>query len=352
MAVLLAVSATLAIGALGAWRVLCRSGTADGKRAVAAAEAALPVELVEVRPGRSVAVHVRLRTALVPALGRSTRDRQPTLIFCHGSCASMLQWRAQIEHFGLTHSVVAFDVFGCGRSPKPHDWAAYSYANLRADLHALVARFGSSPGGVVLVAHSAACSTALSLAAGARPDATLKGLCLLGGFAKPPGTHPVFHLPVALLRLLQPVLSSGFEALALHPTTRAGTTEAHRGVLALAAEVNAANDMFMRATPPRMPSRGHCAPEPRPRLRARRCKAYYRQLGGPSVAEIRRARLPTTLLLCGASDRLITTEQSRALHALLGSAAELREVPSTAHQLMQEDPTAVNALLEGFVARL
>ena len=90
--------------------------------------------------------------------------------------------------------------------------------------------------------------------------------------------------------------------------------------------------------------------EERPLL-ARRCKAYYRQLSAPSAAEIRRTRVPV-LLLCGASDRLVKAEQTQALRALLGSAAELREVPSTAHQLMQEDPDAVNALIEGFLARV
>ena len=86
---------------------------------------------------------------------------------------------------------------------------------------------------------------ALGLAADAEP--ALGGLCLLGGFAEPPRPHPVMYLPVSLLRLLQPVLSSGFEALALYPLTRAGASAAHRGVMNLASEVNAANDMYMCA---------------------------------------------------------------------------------------------------------
>ena len=83
-----------------------------------------------------------------------------------------------------------------------------------------------------------------------------------------------------------------------------------------------------------------------------RCKAYYRQLTGPTAAEVRRVRVPV-LLLCGAADLLVRPEQTRALRALLSSATtELRVVPSTSHQLMQEDPAAVNALLEEFFARV
>jgi len=173
--------------------------------ALAEAWAALPVELVEVRPGRSLAVHARLRPAAAQ-----------TLVFVHGSAASMLQWREQIEHFAESHTVVAFDAYGCGRSPKPQQWAAYSFAALAADLAAVVERYSAPGSQTVLVAHSAGCSLSIAAACASLKEdgavgSRVGGLCLLGGYVDAPAAHPVFYLPVTLLRLIQPVLSSGLE---------------------------------------------------------------------------------------------------------------------------------------------
>lgn len=126
--------------------------------ALAAACSALPVELVELRPGRSVAVH-----------RRAGKASKPRIFFVHGSCASMLQYQAMIEHFAAAgHEVVAYDFLGCGRSPKPDDWYAYSSDELRDDLAAVVARFGVGEVQNVLVCHSAGCSLALCIGASPR----------------------------------------------------------------------------------------------------------------------------------------------------------------------------------------
>mmetsp|Transcript_3542 Transcript_3542/g.10927 ORF Transcript_3542/g.10927 Transcript_3542/m.10927 type:complete len:129 (-) Transcript_3542:515-901(-) len=125
------------------------------------------------------------------------------------------------------------------------------------------------------------------------------------------------------------------QALALHPETRAGKTEAHRALLALAAEVNGSNSMYM-------------------------CKAYYRQLSAPSPHEVAKVgSFVPSLVLCGAGDALIPPEKSRALAELLASASNtartapaIHQVPSTSHQLMQEDPPVVNKLIDGFLVSL
>ena len=79
------------------------------------AQTALPTERVEVRPGRVLAVHHRA--------GRFIHGRPSDVaIFVHGSCASLVHWRAQIDHLqaaGL--AIVAYDFLGCGRSAKPHE---------------------------------------------------------------------------------------------------------------------------------------------------------------------------------------------------------------------------------------
>mgnify|MGYP003685271841 CR=1 FL=1 len=66
-----------------------------------------------------------------------------------------------------------------------------------------------------------------------------------------------------------------------------------------------------------------------------------------------------SLVLCGAGDALIPPEKSRALAELLASASNtartapaIHQVPSTSHQLMQEDPPVVNKLIDGFLVSL
>ena len=89
-------------------------------------QALLPTERVEVRPGRVLAIHHRA--------GRFVHHRPGDVaIFVHGSCASLVHWRAQIEHMAAAGlAVVAYDFLGCGRSAKPHKQQAQSDLTLAA----------------------------------------------------------------------------------------------------------------------------------------------------------------------------------------------------------------------------
>ena len=226
-----------------------------------------------------------------------------------------------MDYVRCSHEVIAFDCFGCGRSPKPNKWDAYGYEALRADLAAVLASYGSNTARRhtknVLVAHSAGCSLSLAVVAAvhAQPSVTIDGLCLLGALGAAIKPHPVFYLPVFLLNRLQPTLSAGFEALALHEHTRQATTEAHRKVLALAAGVNASNPMHM-------------------------CKAYYRQYGAPTPDEVRKVaeRVKSICLIVGEGDQLVPLAGTEALKALLPSGTPLHVIPRASHQMMQEDP--------------
>lgn len=289
--------------------------------ALASAQAALPVDHVEVRPGRTLAVHHRPGSNGV------------RLFFVHGSCASMLQFQAMIAHFAsLGHELIAYDWFGCGRSPKPRDWYAYCTAELSKDLAAVVDKYGGPSAAVqkknVLVCHSAGCSLGLEFAS--QSSTPVDGLCLLaalGGLSKFP-VHPVFYLPALVLTWIQPTLSAGFEGLALSEKTREGASEDRRAVLALAKDVNGSNPMYM-------------------------CKAYYRQVSLPSDDVVRAAgaRVPI-VLLCGAEDKLVPSSLSEALLPLLPAETTMHLVPETSHQLMQEDPTAACAHVEAFLKRI
>ena len=173
-------------------------GAAGG--ALKEAQLALPTDRIELRPGRVLAVHHR-------PCASGNRD---VAIFVHGSCASMLQWRAQIENMAARGvSVVAFDFYGCGRSAKPQEWSCYAMDELYLDLVEVARRYGAaeaSGGRNLVVAHSLGCSLALRLAAEWGTNGVhVSALALLGALDAVPGaaTGPLFKLPLCLLNWLQ-----------------------------------------------------------------------------------------------------------------------------------------------------
>ena len=67
-----------------------------------ALQATLPVQQVEIRPGRTIAVHVG-----------GAASAETVMIFAHGSAASMLQWSDQAAYFAeCGHRVVLYDWLG------------------------------------------------------------------------------------------------------------------------------------------------------------------------------------------------------------------------------------------------
>jgi len=274
-----------------------------------------------VRPGRSIAVHHRPGAA-----------SKPRLFFVHGSMASMLQFREMIEHFAdRGHEIIAYDFLGCGRSCKTNGWHAYSFSEHGHDLSAVLKKYGGPEN--VLVCHSAGCSLALGLVARHPAQISMlpfpvRALCLLGGLAAAPAVHPVFYLPVRVLEWLQPTLSAGFEGLALHAKTREGASPQRRQVLELAREVNGTNSMAV-------------------------CKAYYRQLAFPTADEVRLAGATVpTVLLAGSDDRLVPRSATEALKALMPPHVPMHLIEDTSHQLMQESPETVCAIVEAFLGDL
>ena len=236
------------------------------------------------------------------------------------------------------HEVVAYDYLGCGRSPKPRDWYAYSFPELRADLAAVVARYGRATqvhGGSeekknLLVCHSAGCALALGIvsAAPVETSAPIDGFVLMGASFHPMGfkAPSIFYFPALVLGWIQPMLSAGFEALALHAKTLSSVNPERHHALQLAQEVNASNPPYM-------------------------FKAYYRQLVLPTADEVRAAgaKVPI-LLICGDSDKLVPRTSTEALLALLPPGTPIHEVPEASHQLMQEDPRACSAIIDGFLS--
>lgn len=242
----------------------------------------------------------------------------------------MTQWLEQLDALAeQSFNVVAFDAYGCDRSPKPESWEAYSSEELFQDLRALVGRFGAQQGSGrnVLMAHSFGCIFSLRLAA-EQPD-LIHALVLLGAPVMVPAiVGALFRLPLCLLERMQPSLSADFKEKALTAATRESSSQGHKELIAVSDAVNACNPMYM-------------------------CKAYYRQLAVPSAEEFARVKA-SVLLLHGEEDGLVEPSASLRLSGLLVGArsAKHQVVQRCSHQIMQERPEEVSGLARRFLAEL
>lgn len=282
-------------------------------------------EVLELRPGRRLNVWQH----------KAHSDAKANLLFCHGSMASMVQYRQNIE-YAISRgdlNILAYDWLGCGGSEKPEDWDAYSTPELLLDLEAAYCRLikdapNSTP--TVVVGHSYGTSLVTQFDAEARSavaadifestpgsnDSSLlpppAALCLL---STSDGTcfgndMAVFMLPEFVLCALQPKMTAAFAKAALHPAT---SEEIRREAIA----VSEKNEM-------------------------RVCKAFYRQCSwrDPEAAQC----AGPALCVHGDADGLIPLENARAAAAQHAQAA-FHVVGPASHQVMSEQPEATNALL-------
>lgn len=281
-------------------------------------------EIVELRPGR------RVRLWHHKAGGTASAR----LLFCHGSMASMLQYRACIEYVRSRGDcdILAYDWLGCGGSEKPRDWDAYSTPNLVIDLEAAYCRLlkgGCKNTPSILVGHSFGASLVTQFDAETRSaiandifectdsnDSALlpapAALCLIsaGDGEGLGGGLAVFYLPEFGLRMLQPTMNTAFVKASLHPAT-------HETVQREALSISEANEMHV-------------------------CKAFYRQIQwrDPGTAQC----AGPALCIHGGNDGVIPLEQGRKAASQYGQAA-FHVIDQASHQVMEEQPEATVALL-------
>ncbi len=86
------------------------------------------------------------------------------LVFIHGYCGEVPDWRHQIEAFATTHRVLALDNRGHGKSEAPADRSAYSIGQMAADAAALAEEVGFER--YHLVGHSMGGAVAQEIALG------------------------------------------------------------------------------------------------------------------------------------------------------------------------------------------
>jgi len=280
--------------------------------------------IVELRPGRRVRVFHH-----IAASGGSAA--KAAILFCHGSMASMLQYRANIE-YAMNRGdldILAYDWLGCGGSEKPRDWDAYSTSELLLDLEAAYCHLlRAGPKGIpsILVGHSFGTSLVTQFDAELRAAAAADifessdsallpppaALCLI---SPSDGENlgaalAVFRLPEFALRALQPSMNDSFATAALHPST---SESIRREMMS----ISEANEMHV-------------------------CKAFYRQISWRD-SEVAKAAGPA-LCISGDADGLISVDDARKAAMQLGQAA-FHVIGPASHQVMAEQAEATNSLL-------
>jgi abhydrolase domain-containing protein 8 len=251
------------------------------------------------------------------------------LLFVHGSCGYKEQYDlllAEMEPWLIKNGIVAelFDAYGCGKSEKPRDYAAYSEQALQEDLAVMYSRV-KHPRCNFIVAHSYGTSQVVKLLAAMAPEERekVKGVVLISGtMPGRDGGHSIFTvLPSFVLNWLQPMLSSTFVKLAFAP-------DADQAIKAKSEKRSNENPMYM-------------------------CKYFYNQTKWVTHEECQ-SLAPTTakyLVVHGAVDQVLEIESARTLAASLPNASFIK-VENAAHQVMEEKPAEVAERMTGFFDKL
>jgi len=242
-----------------------------------------------------------------------------TVLFVHGGGGNKNQWRRQWRHFAPAgHRLVAWDGPGHGESPRPADPRAYHGQVAAADALAFFRRFAARR--TVLVAHSYGCRLALALLLALKEAGELDRVSSALLLAPPPpdgplSLGPLFALPAFVLEALRPRLAAGFRAAAWHPAT-------DPALIAHEEAASRRNSMVM-------------------------VKALFG--GALSVEPSRLAGLDVPVhVAVGESDRLTPPSVAERLAGLIPR-ARLHTIAGAGHQVMLEQPEAVNRLIEALI---
>ncbi len=156
-----------------------------------------------------------VRVSTQPLVRLSAIDINPelarrTLVFLHGYGGQALQWRYQLQDFGLNNRVIALDLRGHGRSDAPD--SDYTMAEIQADLTAALDLL-EVKGPVVLVGHSFGGAVA-SQFAHEHPDRVdrLILLATAGEFHLNATYRFLLKLPYTVHRLMRPFVRNWLAA--------------------------------------------------------------------------------------------------------------------------------------------
>lgn len=236
----------------------------------------------------------------------------PALVFCHGFTTTAAFWREQMQPFAHTHRVVALNLPGHGRAPRPRQ-RPYTIDAFVADLEGVFDALALD--GAVLVGLSMGGTIAQRFAL--KNPQRLSRLCLVG--ATPHGLGP----DVQAQQVVRAIAELGVERASQAVIDRSFWPGAAPGLLD-----------FARAEVAQTPD--YVALEAIASLNA-----------ADSRHELALLALPT-LVVCGSEDRITPPAQSRLLAEGIAG-ARLMLIDRAAHFPMLEQPVAFNAALREFL---
>ena len=160
--------------------------------------------------GRTVRFAGRERFARIH---REAGPSAPHVFLFHGSCAHSGQFLSIIEALKEQYNVFAMDYVGCGDSPKPNDWAAYSAEAFADDTVSFFREYAGKEN--MVFGHSSGSWRAMQLLAA--EEGRISKVVLLGtGLDLPAPPTTIFLLPSFVLTWMQGAMTNQFIAAAIH----------------------------------------------------------------------------------------------------------------------------------------
>jgi pimeloyl-ACP methyl ester carboxylesterase len=262
-------------------------------------------KLVEIRPGR-----------VINLLDTRAKTTTPTIVFCHGACSRMGHFNELIKHYhSERYRVVAFDMVGCGRSPKPSD-ADYSLPSHFEDLQAVIDTYCTSS--FILIGHSAGACLSLTLATRASKNLLrVVALSPIGPSDYDKVTDYLtrsFSAPMALAWLLRPIIGHFWRQ-------RMFAASASKRVIATSVEASLRNPVHMYVN-------------------------FYRSFRLPALEGL--ATRPV-LILSGTEDKVTPPSGGWEAAQVLGTHARMVEITEAGHAIADEQPEKVIAEINRFI---
>lgn len=251
------------------------------------------------------------------------------MLLMHGSCASSSQYSGLLQAMAetLDQPIVChlFDAISCGKSPLVRDWKAYHTDQAVLDLKAILEQEMDTSLPTVLIAHSYAPTIIIRHMHRHGTPSNVKGFVFLSsgmsGDANPirDGGHPIFRLPIIVLRFLQPSMTKSFLEAAYHPKTTGELIEE-------ASKSNSGNDMYM-------------------------AKAYHTHHQWATKDECAALHGLPVLGLHGRDDKILPAEAGQQLADFI-KAKNFVKLEDTSHQVMEEKPMDVAQHIAAFMKEI
>ena len=287
-------------------------------------------EIVEIRPQRKINLVI-----YEPPNDAVLEADQKTIFFYHGSMSTYKHFSALIDHFKGIYRVVAYDALGCGHSEKPvDDWftseSLYSVNNLLLDAIEVFKRYSTKQN--FLVGHSFGTTIVARIVQHfSKNDDTaessmafyrsIRGTILLATADHMPISRTnIFLLPLWVLELIHPWLSSGFADRAFSPAV---DPEIKRQAM----QFSGTNKMHV-------------------------VKSFYTNIIWGD-AEVWEALINTpALILQGVDDKITSLDKAQRLYdeyLRKNEKSVFVKLTDVGHQVMQESPPLVISHMESFI---